>query len=96
MFDRLKWAYRIKNGGYVKVMNKETSTEETFYYEGQESTASYMYHFDTVKPSSSSDEPLVAPDITDSVGTEAFIDCVYTEDNSSLISYDLSCNICYL
>jgi hypothetical protein len=85
MFVRLEWAYRVKNGGYVKVMNKETSTEETFFYEGQESTASYMYHFDTVKPSSSSDEPLVAPDITDSVGTETFLDRVYIKDDFSYI-----------
>lgn len=57
----------MKNGGFVKVLNRETSTEDIFYYEGQESTASYIYHFDSVKPTSVSDEPLVAPDLTNMV-----------------------------
>lgn len=57
----------MKNGGFVKVLNRETSTEDIFYYEGQESTASYIYHFDSVKPTSGSDEPLVAPDLTNMV-----------------------------
>lgn len=62
--DTLKWSYKMKNGGFVKVLNRETSTEDIFYYEGQESTANYIYHFDSVKPTSGSDKPLVAPDLT--------------------------------
>lgn len=57
----------MKNGGFVKVLNRETSTEDIFYYEGQESTANYIYHFDSVKPTSGSDKPLVAPDLTNMV-----------------------------
>ncbi|XP_061189002.1 uncharacterized protein LOC133197151 [Saccostrea echinata] len=83
--DTLKWSYRVKNGGYVKVMNKETTTEETFFYDGQESSASYTYHFDTVKPTSNSNNPLVAPDLTNT--SSIMISWSNWTDDLSGISY---------
>lgn len=32
--NRLKWFYKMKNGGFVKVLNREIFIEDIFYYEG--------------------------------------------------------------
>lgn len=90
--SRLEWSYKVKNGGYVKVLNRETTTEETFFYEGQESTASYLYHFDTVKPTSANDEPLSAPDLTNSVSVN-LNQCLELVSSFPMQNFFLACNL---